>query len=333
MLFPLVLAVAVSASWWPPILVLLLFFLLESTVANLVEPWLFSSRTGISSLALLASAIFWAMLWGWPGLVLSTPLTVCLVVMGRYVPQLSFLNSLLGTNVQLSPAAHFYERLLAADQTEAYAIAERYLEGRSLVDLYDDILIPALALAEEDRHKGSLDPGRSRFIFLVAAELIARLSGFESPQEASDALQGNGYTATRTKQFAVICISGGDEADQLTTLMLTQILERAHYQTLSLRPEALSEEILRGLACERNTVIVISALPPFAFAAVRELCQKTRKELVENRIAVGLWNTFEESGDVLPRFGSQQPDCVLGTLAQALGQVKTWKDATRWERG
>jgi predicted PurR-regulated permease PerM len=100
MLLPLVVSVSVSGSWWPPLLVLGLFLILEVTLTNFVEPWLYSSRTGISSLALLVSAIFWALVWGWPGLVLSTPLTVCMVVLGRYIPQMSFLNTLLGSNAE-----------------------------------------------------------------------------------------------------------------------------------------------------------------------------------------------------------------------------------------
>src|SRR6202041_2938538 len=156
LIVPLLVTVAISPSWWPPMLILGLFLTLELTCTNFVEPWLFSTRTGISSLALLAMAIFWALLWGWPGLILSTPLTVCIVVMGRYVPQLSFLHTLLGTDAELSTEALFYERLLAMDQQEAHAVANRFLEGNPLVDLYDSVLIPALSLVEQDRHQGNL---------------------------------------------------------------------------------------------------------------------------------------------------------------------------------
>ncbi len=149
LVLPLVVSIAISPSWVPPILILGLFLTLELTCTNFVEPWLFSSRTGISSLALLAMAIFWALLWGWPGLILSTPLTVCIVVLGRYVPQLSFLHTLLGTDAELSAEALFYERLLAMDQKEAHAVANRFLQSKSLVDLYDSVLIPALALVEQ----------------------------------------------------------------------------------------------------------------------------------------------------------------------------------------
>ena len=155
LVLPLVVSVAIFSSWVPTLLILGLFLTLELTATNFVEPWLFSSRTGISSLALLAMAIFWALLWGWPGLILSTPLTVCIVVMGRYVPQMSFLHTLLGTDAELSAEALFYERLLAMDQQEAHAVANRFLESKSLVELYDSVLIPALALVERDRHQGN----------------------------------------------------------------------------------------------------------------------------------------------------------------------------------
>src|SRR6202042_850771 len=140
LVLPLIVSVATSSDWWPPILIILLFLCLELTSTNFVEPWLFSTRTGISSLALLAMAIFWAPLWGWPGLILSTPLTVCIVVMGRHVPQMSFLHTLLGTDAELSTEALFYERLLAMDQHEARAVANRFLEGKPLAQLSHSFL-------------------------------------------------------------------------------------------------------------------------------------------------------------------------------------------------
>jgi predicted PurR-regulated permease PerM len=334
MTVPLLLSIAISSSWWPPLLVVALFVVLETTVANLVEPWLFAERTGISSLALLGSAIFWSMIWGWPGLVLSTPLTVCVVVLGRYVPQLSFLHSLLGTNAKLSPAAHLYERLLAMDQTEAWAIAERFLDGKPLAKLYDSVIVPVLSLAEEDRHKGALSDVRWKFVLLSMGELVARLSEYQ-PSEPLEDLRSERSVMIDVrrirlqKEFAVVCLSAGDEANALATVMLTQLLEQANYQTLMLAAEAVSEEILRGLGAEKDTVIFISALPPFAFAQSRALCQRVRAQLSENRIAVALWNSDEDAEELLARFGNARPEAVVGTLAQAMAQVETWQRATR----
>lgn len=325
MTLPLMLSVAISTSWWTPMLVLGLFFVLEMTVANMIEPWIFSSRTGISSLALLGSAIFWSMLWGLPGLALSTPLTVCVVVLGRYVPQLSFLHTLLGSNAKLSPAARVYERLLAMDQAEAWAVAEGFLDGKPLSELYDSVIVPVLSLAEEDRHKGVLSDVRWDFVLLCLSELVARLSEYQPeksmPVPASQALA--------EKEIAVVCVFTGDKADELATVMLTQLLERAGYQTLMLADEAMSDVILGSLAAEKDTAIFISALPPFAFAQSRKLCQRVREHMTGNRIAVALWHSREDADDMLARFGAARPEVIVSTMAQSVRQVEAWQRATR----
>jgi len=158
--FPLVLALALFHGWGPPVLVVLLFAVLDLVASNVVEPWLYGAHTGISSLALLVTTVFWTMLWGWAGLVLAVPLTVCAIVLGRYVPRMSFLHVLLGDETALSVEAQFYQRLLALDQEDARGIAMNFLKSHSLESLYDQVLIPALALAEQDRHKGGLDETR-----------------------------------------------------------------------------------------------------------------------------------------------------------------------------
>jgi predicted PurR-regulated permease PerM len=324
---PLIVSIAISASWWHPLLILGLFLVLELTATNFVEPWLFSSRTGISSLALLTMAIFWALLWGWPGLILSTPLTVCIVVIGRHVPQMSFLHTLLGTDAELSAEAHFYERLLAMDQREAHAIANNFLEGKPLVELYDSVLIPALALVEQDRHQGNLDDARCNFFFLSIGELIAELTDYhqkESPNSPTIAL----YQPFKVQEFAIVCISASDQADELTAQMLVQLMERSNHQTLLLSAASVSGEILDSLAAEPNTVIFISALPPFAFSQARAICQRVRAHLPNNRIIIGLWNTANDPEQnpeqIIERFGNGKPNVVVNTLGQALQQVTQW---------
>ena len=326
LVLPLVVSIAISPSWVPPILILGLFLTLELTCTNFVEPWLFSSRTGISSLALLAMAIFWALLWGWPGLILSTPLTVCIVVLGRYVPQLSFLHTLLGTDAELSAEALFYERLLAMDQKEAHAVANRFLQSKSLVDLYDSVLIPALALVEQDRHQGNLDDVRCNFFFLSIGELVAELTDYH-PKETADLALPASYPPKQA-DFAVVCISANDQADELTTHMLVQLMERAGHQTLHLTAATVSSDILDLLSNEPNTVVFISALPPFAFQQARAICQRVRSHLTNNRIVIGLWSPTEDPDQApelnIERFGSGKPTVVVNTLAQALQQVTTW---------
>jgi predicted PurR-regulated permease PerM len=325
LVLPLVVSVAISSSWGPPLLVIGLFLVLELIATNFVEPWLISSRTGISSLALLAMALFWALLWGWPGLILSTPLTVCIVVLGRYVPHMSFLHTLLGTDAELSAEALFYERLLAMDQQEARAVANRFLEGKSLVELYDSVFIPALALVEQDRHQGVLDDVRCNFFFLSIGELVAEFADYHQKETGDSPLRAPRFPMQ--EEFAVVCISANDRADELTTHMLAQLMEQASHQTLQV-PASVSGKVLDALANEPNTVICISALPPFAFSQARAICQRVRRHLPQNRIVVGLWNPTEDPDQThdltVERFGNGRPTAVVNTLAQAVRQVTYW---------
>jgi hypothetical protein len=168
---PFMLSLAVFNSWTPPLLVFLLFATLELITGNFIEPMLYGAHTGISALALLLTTVFWTALWGPPGLILSTPLTVCVVVLGRYVPQFSFLHTILGDETVMAPEASVYQRLLAMDDREARAVADLYLAEHSLSELYDAVIIPALSMAEQDRHKGALEPVRRDFLFLSIKEM------------------------------------------------------------------------------------------------------------------------------------------------------------------
>jgi hypothetical protein len=211
---PLALSLAVFDGWLRPLLVLAVVVSLELIVGNFLEPWLYGAHVGVSSLALLVTAVFWAVLWGPAGLILSTPLTVCVVVLGRYVPHLSFLNILLGDEPVLAADAQLYQQLLAMDQLEAHTIVREFLKGRPLVELYDSVLVPALSMAEQDRHKGAIDAMREDFLFLSINEMIAEFSEYEVPE--SEARPAN----------RILCIPAHDRADEITAAMLAQLLEK-----------------------------------------------------------------------------------------------------------
>ncbi len=309
---PIAFAFAVFPGWWTPLVVLAFFIVLEVAVSNFIEPWLYGSHTGISPLALVTTAMVWTLLWGVPGLILSTPLTVCLIVMGRYVPQMSFLHILLGDEAQLAPEAHFYERLLAMDQTEAHHIADKFLEGHDLVHLYDEVVLPALSLAEQDRHKGFLDDARSAFLFQSATELVTELTDYH-PAE-----QENENATARARACPVVCVPANDQADELAAVMLAQLLERKGHKTILLHANTLSPEILGRLAEEPGTTVCISALPPFAFVHARSLCQRIRQFLPDNRIIIGLWGATGNAVALRERFGAVRPDGVATTLSEAI---------------
>ena len=184
---PILLSLAVQNGWTKAIFTIGFFLALEIAVSNFVEPSLYGPHTGIAPLAILFAAVFWTLLWGPIGLLLSTPLTVCLVVMGRHVPHLEFLQVILGDDPVLPPEMMFYQRLLATDQIEAKQIMQAYLRDHSLTQLYDSVVIPALSLAEQDRHRDELDEATEIFISQSVKELVEEANNLadELPEQGS----------------------------------------------------------------------------------------------------------------------------------------------------
>jgi len=321
---PIALSLAAFDSWLPPLLVFLLFAGLELIIANFVEPWLYGANTGISSLALLMAAVFWTLLWGPAGLILSTPLTVCVVVMGRYVPQLSFLHILLGDEVVLAAEAQVYERLLAMDQPEARSIVDQFMKGKPLVELYDSVLIPALSLIEQDRHKGAIDTRREEFLFLSINEMINELAEYQLPQEASPAEDAAAESAPAARLSArVLCLPANDRADEVTAAMLAQILEQAGHAAFSLPiTRASPAELLALIELRQDDVVCISALPPYAFPAARTMCKLIRERFPKLKIVIGVWGFGGDAEKAKARFERTQPDRLLTSLAQAVEQIQ-----------
>jgi predicted PurR-regulated permease PerM len=320
---PIILSLAVFDGWLPPLLVFLLFAGLELIIGNFVEPWLYGAHTGISSLALLVTAVFWTVLWGPAGLILSTPLTVCVVVLGRYFPQLSFLRILLGDEEALEAEAQLYQRLLAMDQSEARTIVDSFLKGRPLIELYDSVLIPALSLAEQDRHNGTIDTTHEEFLFLSINEMIAEFSEYHpvlSSPEEGDADRGPGPTAHFSGR--ILCLPAHDQADEVTAAMLAQLLEQKGYAALSFPHGTSPLEMLALLDPGQDDVICISALPPYAFAPARMICKQIRGRFPRIKLVAGIWGFKGDTEKAKARFERSQPDRLVTSLAQALEQIE-----------
>jgi hypothetical protein len=307
---------AVFDGWLRPLCVFLLVAGLELIIANFIEPWLYGARVGISSLALLVSAVFWTVLWGPAGLILSTPLTVCLVVLGRYVPQLSFLHILLGDEPVLAAEAQVYQRLLAMDQVEAHTIVSGLLKGRPLVELYDSVLIPALSLAEQDRHKGAIDTAREDFLSLSINEMIVEFSEYQLEERASE-------DAAPHLNARILCLPAHDRADEVTAAMLAQLLEQKGFPTLSLPiAESSPDEWLALLHAGGSDIICISALPPYAFAPARAMCKQIRARFPELKVVVCVWGFNGDTDKAKARFERAQPDRFSTSLAEAMEHVQ-----------
>ncbi len=164
-----------------------LFASLDLLIGNVMEPWLYGKNTGVSPVAVLVAAVFWTWLWGAVGLLLATPLTVCLMVLGKYVPQLSFLDILLGNDEVFEPSKRVYQRLLAGDQEESSELIDGYREQMPLAEVYDTVLIPALAMTETHWQRGEINDERHKLIFQNLKETVDELGEREKEIQTKEA--------------------------------------------------------------------------------------------------------------------------------------------------
>ena len=318
--FPLAMAVALFPGWKHAVLTLALFAVLELTAANVIEPWLYGAHTGISPLAILVAAIFWATLWGPVGLILSTPLTLCLILVGRYVPQMSFLEVLLGDAPALSPHELFYQRLLAMDPDEARNVVESHLQGNTIESLYESVLIPALRLAEEDRHSDVLGDRSADFISQSTREFIDDLGDRMSPQPSESevgAPLNPPFPAAR-----IVCLPARDEADELVGMMLAQLLQKAGSKDARYLAIDTVDHMLDQVEQGRFAIACVSALPPFAVGQARSLCKRLRARSPQLTILVGLWGFSGGVPKAQERVGPASPDAVATSLSDAMLQLR-----------
>jgi predicted PurR-regulated permease PerM len=326
-IMPLLLSMAVFDGWSKPLLVLGLFVITELAVSNLVEPMLYGAHTGISSLAIVMAAIFWTAIWGPIGLVVSTPLTVCLLVVGRHAPQLRFLHILLGDEPPLTPESRFYQRLLAMDYEEAREVLQKCLNEMSLEELYENVLIPALGLAEQDRHQNLLQDENERFISQSTRELIDELWEPRNGETALESEGVRGETTLRaaapdsTRSLNILCVPARDEADEIVGTMLAQLLQRAGHQAECLEVGS-AEHMLAQIPKQKPDLVCISALPPFAIPAVRALYGRMHGQNPDQKIIVGLWHFSGDSTKLARRLALRDDSRAFTTLAEVIHEAQ-----------
>jgi predicted PurR-regulated permease PerM len=315
--FPVVLSLAVFDGWTHSLMVAGLFLVGELIVANVVEPLLYGANTGISSLAILVAAVFWTLLWGPIGLLLSTPITVCLVVLGRHVPQLEFLHVLLGDEPVLAPETHFYQRMLASDLSDARRVLSQSLEGKSLQELYDTVVIPALSMAQRDRRQNDLDDATSESIWQNVRELVEELNEeYAEPEPASESSRdASNSAALRTPR--IVCIPARTTGDETVGIMLAHLLERRGIP-LRLIPLATGSEMTDQLAKEEPDIVIVSALQPFGVTHARKLYIQIKADAPNTPVLLGLWNFTGELTGVFARLGLDARGLIVTDLAAAV---------------
>lgn len=304
MLLPLFLALAVAPGWSLVLWTAALFVVMELITGNIIEPWLYGSRTGLSPLAIIVAAIFWTWLWGPLGLILSTPLTVCLVVLGRHVPQFEFLDVLFGNEPVLEPHARLYQRLLAGDPEEATDHAEEMLEEKYLVEFYDKVAIPALLLGEQDRVRGVMGDLQRRQVAASALVLVANLDDSaqeeageeEAPPvaaEASDDGDPNGEDETDLPDgtdMSVLCAGGRGELDDAAAAMLAQVLEVQGATVSKAGFADMEPASIRRLELETVDTVVVGFLNRDSVKHARFLVRRLKRAKAALRVGIVFWS-------------------------------------------
>lgn len=335
---PIALSLAIFEGWMQPLLVIGLFVVLELLSNNVMEPLLYGSSTGISAFGIIISAIFWTWLWGGVGLVLATPLTVCLMVLGRHVPQFRYLEILLGDQPPLPVSASVYQRLLALDEDEVANTAKKYRREHSLGELFDEVFLPALQHANQDRQQGRLDDVRWNYVHDALRELIVELqeenaaaqqassvAAMDPPPEiaADDAAQTiDAEKSAPAPAGKILCLAARDISDELAGQMLAVLLLEQGYtvevqaaQDAAARSGARESATLESVS-EQPRMIWISALPPLADARTRELCRNWTQRYPRAVINAGLWRETMH-----PRSLAQLHRAGAGEIATSLREA------------
>jgi predicted PurR-regulated permease PerM len=317
---PTVLSLAVFHGWQKSLIILGTFLVLEVVTGNYVEPHIYGKHTGLSALAILIAAGFWTLLWGPVGLVLSVPLTVCLVVMGRHMPALEFLTIMLGDQPAIPQWTCFYQRLLAHDGREAGEILESALRDMPLEEVYDRVLIPALVKSEEDRQGDNLDESSVRFIRRSSREFIDELGFRENHGAETHAFAALANHAERAA-IKVLCIPVRDETDELAALMAAQVFDGQSVHAVAL-PVSRIDEIVNAVAQEKPDVVFLSALPPFGLARSHRIYSILRARDAKLRIMIGIWDYPDDPAEAAKKISRAEEGRVWTRLSDALPEVR-----------
>jgi hypothetical protein len=340
--FPLALAVAVDPTWTMLLWTIALFVVVEPIVGHVLEPMVYGHSTGLSPVAVVASATFWTALWGPIGLVLATPLTVCLVVLGRHVERLEFLDVMFGDRPALSPPEIFYQRMLAGDPTEASAKAEEFLKERSLSSYYDEVALRGLQLAQADAERGALDPDRLTKIRDAVQEFANNISEQDerppkvnptTDAEATSAIEGVAEDAPYERlpvlrkedlpaewqgEHPILCLAGRSPIDEAAAIMLAQLTGAHGLSARVEAAEALSTANIFRLETAGVAIVCLVYMDASSPAHMRYAVRRLRRKLPTATIILGCWMKDIDSAALESLREGAKADLAAATLGGAL---------------
>ena len=309
---PITLAIAVDPGWSMVLMTAGLFLIVEPVIGQVIEPLVYGHSTGLTPVAIIIAATFWTWLWGPIGLLLSTPLTVCLGVLGRHIPGLRFLDVMIGDEPPLSPAQSFYQRALAGDIDEAVDQAEQLLRRRSLSYVYDHVVIKALILAQVDFRRGLLDTKHVQQVNEAVRDLIAETADYEDKTPAPADRKDRGGKSPQNEQrddpppppdlpvlrdlppewrsVPILCVAGRGPFDSTTSMMLAQLLEKHGLESRLEADAAASSSKVVGLTSTGVNMVCFSYLALGSSPAhLRHSIRRLRRRIPAATLVAGIW--------------------------------------------
>jgi hypothetical protein len=333
--FPLILAAAVGSGWEMLVLTAALFAVLELLAGQVLEPLIFGHSTGLSPVAIILSASFWTWLWGPVGLILATPLTVCLVVVGRHVERLKFLDIMLGDRPPLTPPQLVYQRMLAGDPMEAAEQAHDHLKNASLDDYYDAVLLKGLRLAEVDNRLGHLNEERLDRIVATVGELVADLETHHDVEATNVTTSDDGSNLgalvaieqSNDKPIpvpekwrsprSVLCIPGATKLDEAAALVLAQIMRHRGFGAIAEKADALSMSKFFSLDLAGTSLVCVCYVDRPSSAKI----QYAVRRLTKKSSSAGILLAFLGTESATPVEGSPGVHVAEGSFEVALAAL------------
>jgi hypothetical protein len=292
-------------------MVIAMFVVLELIVNNVLEPWLYGTEAGVAPLPLLIATLFWTWLWGPIGLLLAVPMTVCVAVLARHAPRLSFLDTLLTDKPLLEDNARFHQHVVSLEFDEAFDVARAYQDEHSLLDTYERLVLPSLRQVEHGRHTGTIDEDRAATIHNGLSLLIADIV------EDAQIEPANGRDTVRQPAFGVVCVPARDKGDELVGRMLCQLLHERGVEATALAAGLLVSEVIDVIEEQSAYAVCVSALPPSTIGEARHLCMRLTERMPGCSIVVGIWEA-KSADRIAKRLSKSDRVQPVTKLAEAL---------------
>lgn len=322
-ILPISLSLLISPEWSITIKVISLFVILELITNMILEPLLYGRGIGVSQTVLLIAVAFWTWLWGPVGLILASPLTVCLVVMSRYIPDLKFIDTLLSDRPALSSVHRYYQRLLANDEDESFDVLESDLGNNqgSLALTFDEIVAPALALARADLYSGKLDKNAYKELVDLNNKVVSDLS------EVTKDLAEKSISTTVKSKKKVLLLPAKDDIDEIAVQTLAKLVDPGCLDVYVIKPGVMVSEVVELIEENSPDVLAILSIPPGGIAHIRHVCKRVQARFPDLKIIIGRLGLHDEYHDMnkqqLSQISSGSVEFTLGNIITKLKQLST----------